>query len=133
VRKTLVASLCLVFAFGAAAASAEDLQAEGALLCALASAAECDEAAQCDAVTLEQIGVPDRVRIDFAGKQLVSADGARTSPIAAVEVQDTVLLLQGHQNGRGWTLVIERSKGHLVGTLADAEGSFALAGGCRAE
>jgi hypothetical protein len=41
-----------------------------------------------------------------------------------------VLLLQGHQDGRGWTLVIERANGALSATVADAEGGFMLTGAC---
>jgi hypothetical protein len=117
----------------ATGALAEGLSGTGKLHCAVASAADCDEAARCEAVTLEQISVPDAVRIDLDGKRLTSLDGSRSSPIAAIEVLEAVLVLQGHQEGRGWTLVIDRASGHLVGSLTDAQGSFALAGGCNAE
>jgi hypothetical protein len=60
-----------------------------------------------------------------------AAEGAVAGVI--VETQDAVLLLQGHQSGRGWTLVIERATGHLSASAADAEGTFALAGSCTAE
>jgi len=116
-----------------AASAEEPLDAERPLACAIAQAAECDEAAQCDAVTLEQISVPTALRIDFAGKRIASADGERSSPIAAFEVLEPVLVLQGHQQGRGWTMVIDRASGHLIATLADREGAFTLTGGCRAE
>jgi hypothetical protein len=71
--------------------------------------------------------------VDFAAKQLVSLDGQRTSPIAALDVLETLLVLQGHQNGRGWTLVLERATGRLSATIVTAEGAFVLAGGCSAE
>jgi hypothetical protein len=124
--------LALALVLVGAGASAEGLAGTGTLSCAVASAAECDEAAQCHAVTLEQISVPDALRIDLDARRLTSADGSRTSPISAIEVLEAVLVLQGHQEGRGWTVVIDRASGHLVGTLADVEGSFALAGGCSA-
>ncbi|HET6304726.1 MAG TPA: hypothetical protein VFG80_08085 [Myxococcota bacterium] len=111
---------------------AEDLDASRPLHCALAEAAQCDRAARCGAVTLEEVDLPGAVRIDFAGKQLASDDGQRTSPIAALEVGEAVLVLQGHQNGRGWLAVVERATGHLTATVADAEGSFVLSGGCAA-
>ena len=114
-------------------ASADALDATKSLRCALADAAECDEAAQCSDVELAAIELPDVWLVDFAAKQLASTDGQRTSPIGAVETLDAVLVLQGHQNGRGWTLVIDRATGHLSGAVAGAEGSFVLAGGCSAE
>ena len=114
-------------------AHAEGVDATKPLSCAFAEAAECDEMAECSDVTLEQIGLPGTVRVDFAGKQLVSADGQRTSPIHAVETLEAVVLLQGHQNGRGWTIVLDRATGHLSATIASGEGAFVLAGGCSAE
>jgi hypothetical protein len=100
------------------------------LVCDLVEAAQCDGVAACIDVTPAQIDLPGPVHVDFAGKRLHSADGQRTSPIVALETQDGLLLLQGHQDGRGWTMVVDRSNGHLSATLADVEGSFALAGAC---
>jgi hypothetical protein len=129
-----IALLSLLFALGPGGAiRAEGLDTSKSLQCALAEAAECDEAAECSDVTLEQIELPGVWRIDFAAKQLVSTDGQRTSPIHAVEALDAVVVLQGHQNGRGWTLVLDRATGHLSGAVAGAEGAFILAGGCSAE
>jgi hypothetical protein len=114
----------------AGAARAEGLDATQPLVCALAEASECDGVAKCADVAVADIDLPPALRVDFAAKQLVSEDGARTSPIAAVETLEAVVVLQGHQNGRGWTMVIERATGHLSAAVADAEGSFALAGAC---
>jgi hypothetical protein len=115
------------------AARAEGLDATKTLSCALAEAAQCDGVAQCSDVAIEELDLPPLWRVDFAARQLASADGQRTSPIAALETLENVLVLQGHQNGRGWTLVIERATGHLSLSAADAEGAFVLAGACTAE
>jgi hypothetical protein len=122
-----------LLALGSSAARAEILDTSKPLICEVSEAAECDGVAACTDVTLEQIDLPPLWRVDFAKQQLASKDGQRTSPIASLEALDSVLLLQGHQNGRGWTLAIERATGHLSGSAADAEGSFALAGSCTAE
>jgi hypothetical protein len=130
-RSALLATLLTLGLAGAA--GAQGLDASKPLRCALAETSECDELAACSEVSSEQIELPDGWRIDFAAKQLVSLDGQRASPIGAVELLDAVLVLQGHQNGRGWTLVVERASGRLSGTIASAEGAFVLAGGCSAE
>jgi hypothetical protein len=116
-----------------ASTAAADLDGGSPLVCDLAEAAQCDGVARCIEVAIEQIDLPPAVHVDFAGRQLTSPDGRRTSPIVASETLDAALLLQGHQNGRGWTMVIERSTGHLSATLADVEGSFVLAGSCSVE
>ena len=131
-KRTALLSI-LVLLVNSPALGAEGLDTSQRLSCALAGAAECDEMAECSEVTLEQIELPGGWRVDFAEKQLVSTDGQRRSPISAVEILDAVLVLQGHQNGRGWTIVVERATGHLSATVTDAEGVFVLAGGCAAE
>jgi hypothetical protein len=128
--KTLASFSVLALSLVAAGARAELLDATKPLRCAIAEAAECDEAATCSDVTPEQIELPGAWRVDFAAKQLVSTDGQRTSPIHAVETLTGVVVLQGHQNGRGWTMVVARETGHLAATITDAEGVFVLAGGC---
>jgi hypothetical protein len=120
-----------VFAFSANA-QAEGLDGSEPLVCDLIEAAQCDGVANCTDVTVEQIGLPPVWHVDFAGSQIASAGAQRTSPIAAVEVLDAVLVLQGHQRGHGWTMVIERATGHLSAALAGAEGAFVLAGACTA-
>src|SRR5262245_55699418 len=120
-------------ALGAASARAAVLDTSKPLECSIAEAAECNGVAVCTDITLEQMDLPPRWGCDFAAKQLASKDGQRTSPIGASEMLDAVIVLQGQQNGRGWTLVIERATGHLSASAADAEGTYALAGSCTAE
>ena len=67
------------------------------------------------------IGLPPIWNVNFAASQVATPDAQRTSPIAALELLDAVLVLQGHQKGHGWTMVIERATGHLSATLADAD------------
>jgi hypothetical protein len=133
VKTIPVLSLPVLSLLLALAARAEGLDTTKTLSCALAEAAQCDGVAQCSDVAVEELDLPPLWRVDFAARQLASADGQRTSPIAALETLDNVLVLQGHQNGRGWTLVIERATGHLSLSAADAEGAFVLAGACTAE
>jgi hypothetical protein len=121
----------LLFALVAAAPSGP-LGTEKPLLCSIAEVAECDGVAECSDATPEQLDLPPLWRVDFAGKQLATTDGKRSSPITALEALETVLVMQGHEGGRGWTLVVERATGHLSGSIADAEGAFVLAGSCTA-
>ena len=119
-------------------AFAADVRAQGVdgtrpLVCDLAAAAQCEGEAACIEVTLEQINLPPVVRVDFEDRRLTEPAGERDSPISAVEILDAVVVLQGHQNGRGWTMVVERDSGHLSATVTDDEGAFVLAGACAAD
>jgi hypothetical protein len=129
-----LATLALIGVLGlAAAAAAAELDAKKPLRCALGPASECDAAADCSDVPVAEIGLPEIVRIDFDARHLASPDDPRTSPISAVETLEKVIVLQGHQDGRGWTIVVDRATGQLAASLADIEGVFVLAGGCNAE
>ena len=64
------------------------LDASKPMRCALAEAAECDLSAACTDVTVEQLELPDAMRVDFAAKQLTSSDSKRTSPIQTLESFD---------------------------------------------
>ena len=116
----------------AAEAHAQGFDGSAALGCTFARAAQCNGEAVCREVTVEQIDLPGEIQVDFAGRMLRAVAGERTSPITAVETLDAELVLQGHQNGRGWTMVIDRASGSLSATIADREGAFVLSGGCSA-
>ena len=128
-RLVIPALAALAFASGAAAGG---IDGEQELVCDLVEAAQCDGDAACSRVTVEQIDLPPEVHVDFEARQVTQRGTERTSPIAAVEVLDAVVVVQGHQEGRGWTMVIERASGHLSATIADAAGAFVLAGACTA-
>jgi hypothetical protein len=131
-KRTLLFGFATLILLAGGAASAP-LDPSKPLTCSIAEAAQCDGVANCVDTALDQIDLPPLWRIDLAAKQLASADGQRTSPIAAVEALEAVLVLQGHQSGRGWTLVLDRETGHLSGSAADADGAFVLAGSCTHE
>jgi hypothetical protein len=131
-RSNLVLLLgAAVFSFSASA-QAEGLDGSEPLVCDLVEASQCDGVASCTDITVEQIGLPPVWHVDFAASQLATPDAQRTSPIAAVDVHDAVIVLQGYQNGHGWTMVIERATGHLSATIAGVEGAYVLAGACTA-
>jgi len=118
---------------GSAAAQAEGLDGTAPTSCELfEEGMECDSDGECSDVTPEQIGLPGLVQVDFIGGVLSSEDGLRASPIAGVETLDELLVLHGHQETRGWTMVIERSTGRLVATIVDAGGHVVLVGACDA-
>ena len=127
------ASLLGLCALLAASAARAEVDGSKPLVCDLVEAAQCDGLAACSDVTLEQIDLPGPIHVDFAGSRLHSTDEQRTSPIASVAKEDAVLLLQGSENGRAWTMVIDRATGHLSATLADAEGAIVIAGACTAK
>ena len=114
----------------ASAAFGADFDGKHELVCSAGEAAECDTSALCEKVAAGDIDLPGELHVDFKKKLVRSADGQRSSPIHAVEASDAALIVQGSQNGRGWSMVIERASGKLTGTIAEVEGAIVLSGSC---
>lgn len=114
----------------ASAASADDFDGQHALVCSLDEAAECDVDAICSTVNGAEIELPEAINIDFKANRLRSPNGQRSSPIGSTDVTNAVLIAQGSQNGRGWSIAIDRATGHMTGTIADTAGAFILTGSC---
>lgn len=129
VRTFALASALSVFT-SVGVASAADFDGTQPLDCTFESVAECDVDALCETIQIGEIDLPDSIRVDFKGRRLRSPDGQRTSPIHSTDVSDAVLVAQGSQNGRGWSMTIDRANGHMTGTIAETAGAIVLSGKC---
>ena len=125
----LTAVACLL-AGGAAAGPPIDGKRD--LVCEPTHLAQCDPDALCATISPEDVELPARLLVSFKHKKLSAPDSDRTSPIHSVEIDPAVVVVQGSQNGRGWSIVVDRASGALSGTIADAEGSIVVAGTCSA-
>jgi hypothetical protein len=100
------------------------------LLCAAIDLMECSAGGECQRRTAEDINLPRFLNVDFKAQSLASADDNRTAPIQRVERMNGRLILQGGQEGRAWSLVIEEATGKLSAGVVDQEGAFAVFGAC---
>ena len=53
-----------------------------------------------------------------------------TSAVKNIEHVDGRLILQGAENGRGWTLVILKENGKMSSTVSDEDVGFVVFGAC---
>ena len=115
----------------AAIASAAGFDGSQDLLCAPTDIAQCDETARCERVSPSEVDLPPFIKLDFGKKRMMSlADPPRETPIETVHQRDGLTILQGAQNGRAWSLVIDQASGRMTGSVADGEGAFAVFGAC---
>ena len=103
------------------------------MLCAVNSVVECTRRGDCERSTAEDSQVPPFVRIDVGKKLLISVDGARTSPISAVQRNNGRLMLQGMQNERVWGAVINEQTGQMSATVGEDDGAIVLNATCIAQ
>jgi hypothetical protein len=115
----------------AAIASAAGFDGSKDLLCAPTDIAQCDETARCERVSPSEVDLPPFIRLDFGKKRMMSlADPPRETPIETVRQHEGLTILQGAQNGRAWSLVIDQASGRMTGSVADGEGAFSVFGAC---
>ena len=100
------------------------------MLCALSSVVECSRKGECERSTAEDASVPPFVRINVPQRVLSTVDGARTSPIAAVQRANGHLMIQGMQNERVWGAVIEEQTGQMTATVGEHDGAIVMTGMC---
>jgi hypothetical protein len=100
------------------------------LLCAAIELMECLAGGECQRRTAEEVNLPRFLTLDFKAKSLAAADNSRTAPIQRVERMNGRLILQGGQEGRAWSIVVEEATGTLTAGVVDQQGAFAVFGAC---
>jgi hypothetical protein len=103
------------------------------LLCATIETFACVENSDCQQGTPASVNIPQFVRINFKTKTISGEqmDGeARTSKIGNIERLDDRIILQGTQNGKGWSVVITKATGKMAITASDNAAGFVVFGAC---
>ncbi len=115
----------------AATQAAGPFDGSAPLLCAAIDLVECAAGGECQKRTAEDVNLPRFINFDFKGQTLAAADGSnRTAPIQRVERVNGRLILQGGQEGRAWSVVIDEATGSLSAGVVDRQGAFAVFGAC---
>lgn len=112
----------IVNAFGA------DFDGSKVLICATIDAMDCVSGDNCTKGRPGDMGAPAFLRIDFAKKAIVGAK--HTTPIVSMDKADEQILLQGKEQGYGWTLALDQEGGNFSATLVNRDGVFVLFGSC---
>jgi hypothetical protein len=101
------------------------------LLCAPIQAIECGVGDDCHRGTADSVDIPQFLKIDFEGKIIMATDeSGKKAIIKSLEHADGKMIMQGMQNGRGWTLVISEKSGKMSATISDDQVGFVLFGAC---
>jgi hypothetical protein len=138
IKKTGSTGFLLAAAVGLAApglAGAAMFDGSQNLVCVPTDAIQCEGAGECARTEVEALNLPKFLHIDFKKKQLrgtaAGATEETTSEIQNLEKLGDRTLLQGSQNGRGWSLSIDAITGDLTVAIADDDLAFVLFGVCQ--
>ena len=101
------------------------------LLCAVIQIVECGVGGECYPVQPEIANIPRFLKINFKNKTISATEESgrkETSRIKNIERAKGNLILQGSENGRGWTIVISEETGKMSATVSDDRAGFVVFG-----
>ena len=120
--------------------SAGDFDGSKPLLCSVISITECTPDEGCRGTTIETVGLPQFLRVDFQKKTITAARPGDETPPSAIERMERVdgkLILQGAEDGLegvrdgvGWTSALSEDTGKFVLTASGEEVAFVVFGAC---
>ncbi len=101
------------------------------LLCAPIQAIDCDAAEECLRGSADSVNIPQFLRIDFKEKVISAVDkSGKKASIRTLERIDGKMIMQGIQEGRGWTMIISEQTGKMSATVIDDQVGFVIFGAC---
>jgi hypothetical protein len=103
------------------------------VICAVLRTVECGVSEDCKSGSAESIDVPQFLRIDLGKRRMTgirpSGEQAATTAQTLEDLSDS-LILQGIEEGRGWTAVIDKISGKMVASAAGSQAGFLVFGAC---
>lgn len=112
---------------------AADFDGSSPLLCAVIKVFECDSKIDCKEGDVDLMSIPQFLRIDIKNKKVTLPKGSkekRESVIKHFEDNDGQLILQGTEEGLGWSILINQETGKMSGTASEDAGGFVIFGAC---
>jgi hypothetical protein len=131
-KKTLVVILFCICTLPVSAV-AGDFDGSRTLLCALIELYECAPNEGCERTIAEAINLPQFLTINFKKKQIsgTTPEGnVRKTDIERMEHVSDRMILQGGEEGRGWSISINEKTGKVVATVSGEEAGFVIFGAC---
>jgi len=98
-------------------------------LCAVTAIMECAASGECERHIVTDETAPAIIKVDVPG-QTISTGTARRSALKSAARVDGQLILQGSENGRGWSATIDEETGRMAVGLVDNDYTFSLFGAC---
>ena len=129
----IAGALALLMGVGTSSVPAGEFDGSTELICAVSTVFDCGPLQKCQSVSSREANVPSFIRVNFEAGKLSgkSPDGeVQETTVQNTTKIDGKTILQGAENGRAWSLVIDQQSGEISATIADNEVGFVLFGGC---
>ena len=112
---------------------AADFDGSQNLICSTIDTVQCDSGGDCIQGRARDVNIPQFLRLDFTDMTVRRETGEeteRSSKIDSLHKEDGRLILQGTDQGRGWTMLVSGYDGHMTVTAADDGHAFIVFGAC---
>jgi hypothetical protein len=100
------------------------------MLCVPTVVTECGADGDCRRGTAPSVNLPEFLKVDLKAMKVYAEDTGRESPIRNLEHLNGILIIQGGQNGRGWTMTITEETGRMSSTISTEGEGFIIFGAC---
>ena len=103
------------------------------LICAVIETFECTLKSDCTESTAEEMNIPQFFKLDFKNNMIRNPEEKnekKETAIRNVEHDKGSLILQGMENGRGWSIAIDENTGKMSASISENTGGFVIFGAC---
>jgi len=114
-------------------AAANDLSEASEFLCSPSWAISCAANHVCETGLPMEWNIPEFVIADLTKKTLSTPGDSgqnRTTSIETAQSEDGLIIIQGHELGRAFSLVVSESTGSLSGSITSENLTIAVFGAC---
>ena len=128
-----VLAITLLVILSASFAMADDLTGSNNLLCTSVSATSCRDDGDCVTDVPWSFNIPQFIQIDFTAKLLSTTKASgenRQSPIGAISRPEGLIVIQGLEEGRAYSFVINETTGRLSAAVARDGITVTVFGAC---
>ena len=118
---------------GSANAAGAVIDGKAGLICSVNDVTACTDSSQCLQGQARAFDLPQFIAVDFAAKKVrTTRDSGEkaASPIKNQQSSGNQILMQGVENGHGWTMAIDTTNGRMTTSSTGAEVSYILFGAC---
>lgn len=112
---------------------ADDLTGAGKLLCTSVQATSCRDDGDCVTDVPWAFNIPQFIEIDLAAKKLSTTKASeekRESPIGSLTRADGLIVIQGLEQGRAYSFIINEQTGRLSAAVARDAITVSVFGAC---
>ena len=123
----------MVLASAWTAAGADDLSGQQRFLCTAGQTTVCYSDGECESGPAWTWDVPQFIEVDLTQKRLstTKASGeSRTTPIVNLQRDDGQIVLQGYENKRAFSFLIDEKSGWMTVSVARRDIAVSVFGAC---